>query len=181
MIRCFLEGLKPSVRAQMDTRSRDLDSWEEAVEKAVNAEAKALLQSASSNREMDQRCPQGNRPAYTTVAKLHASTRDLRDESSTSSAWHPQDEPPRSLHPHSSRSKSGETFEKGFRKEKKKQRRLDHEQARKDSTPDAGVHAPNVASTARKDLSHITCFNCNKKAHYATKCLEARKDSDAED
>ena len=43
MIRCFLEGLKPSVRAQMDTRGRDLSSWEEAVEKAVNAEAKAML------------------------------------------------------------------------------------------------------------------------------------------
>ena len=43
MIRCFLEGLKPSVRAQIDTQSRDLGSWEEAVEKTVNAEAKAML------------------------------------------------------------------------------------------------------------------------------------------
>ena len=63
MIRCFLEGLKPSVRAQMDTQSRDLDSWEEAVEKAVNAEAKAMLQSSASTRDIDSRCPRGNRPA----------------------------------------------------------------------------------------------------------------------
>ena len=62
-----------------------------------------------------------------------------------------------------------------------KQRRLDHEQARKDSTSDAGVYAPNVTSTACKDLSHITCFNCNKKSHYTTNCLEARKDNDVED
>ena len=43
MIRCFLKDLKPSVRAQMDALSRDLNSWEEAVEKAVNAEVKAML------------------------------------------------------------------------------------------------------------------------------------------
>ena len=127
MIRCFLEGLRPSIQAQLDTRGRELDSWEEAVEKAVNVEAKALLQLASSTRKMDQRCPQGNHPTYTTVAKLHASTQDLRDEFSASSAWHPQDKPPCSSHPHFSRSESGETFEKSFWKEKKKQRCLDHE------------------------------------------------------
>ena len=63
MIRYFQEGLRPSVRAQLDARGRDLDSWEEAVEKAVNAEAKALLQSSSSICDMDSRCPKGNRPA----------------------------------------------------------------------------------------------------------------------
>ena len=118
---------------------------------------------------MDQCCPQSNRPAYTTIAKFQASTRD------------PQDELPHSSHPHSSRSESGKTSEKGFQKEKKKQRRLDHEQAQKNSTLDAGVYAPNVASTACKDLSRITCFNCNKKGHYATKCPEPRKDSNAKD
>ena len=128
-----------------------------------------LLQSASSTRKMVQRYPRGNHPAYTTVAKFQASTRD------------PQDEPPRFSYPHSSRSKNSETSEKSFRKEKKKQRRLDHKQARKDSTSDAGVHTSNVTSMARKDLSHITCFNCNKKGHYATKCSELRKNSNTED
>ena len=63
MIRYFREGLRPSVQAQLDTRGRNHDSWEEAVEKAVNAEAKALLQSSASIRDMDSRCPRGNRPA----------------------------------------------------------------------------------------------------------------------
>ena len=53
MIRYFREGLKPSIRAQLDAQGRELDFWEEAIEKAVNAEAKTLLQSASSTREMD--------------------------------------------------------------------------------------------------------------------------------
>ena len=142
MIRYFREGLRPSIRAQLDARGRELDSWEEAIEKAIDAEAKASLQPPSILREMDQRCPRGNRLAYTTVAKFQASTRDPRNESSASSAWHPQDESPCSSHPHSLRSESGETSEKGFRKEKKKQRRLDHERARKDSTPAAGVYTP---------------------------------------
>ena len=36
----------------------------------------------------------------------------------------------------------------------------------------------NVASTAFKDMSHLTCFNSDKKGHYATKCPEPRKDRD---
>ena len=120
---------------------------------------------------MEKRCPRVNHPSHT-VAKFQASIRDPRDESSASSAWHPQDEPPRFSQPHSSRSESGKTSKKGFREEKKKQRHLDHEQVRKDSTPAAGVHASKVASIARKDLSHFTCFNSDKKDHYATNCPE---------
>ena len=45
----------------MDTRSRDLNFWEEAVEKAVNAKVKAMLQSFFITRDMDSRCPRGNR------------------------------------------------------------------------------------------------------------------------
>ena len=43
MIWYFQKGLKPSIRAQLDVRGRDLEFWEEAVEKTVNAEAKIML------------------------------------------------------------------------------------------------------------------------------------------
>ena len=52
------------------------------------------------------------------------------------------------------------------------------EKTRKDSTPAVGIHVPNVASTARKDLNHLTCFNSDKKGHYAIKCPKPRKDRD---
>lgn len=71
LIRFFREGLKPSIKAQMEQRGCELDSWEELVEKAVDAEATASLQPASFIREMDQRCQQGNRPAHTTAAWAH--------------------------------------------------------------------------------------------------------------
>ena len=59
MICYFQEGLKLSVRAKLDARGRDLNSWEEAVKKAVNAEAKAMLQSSLSTCDIDSKCFQG--------------------------------------------------------------------------------------------------------------------------
>lgn len=78
----FREGLKPSIKAQMEQRGRESDSWEELVEKAVVAEAKASLQPPSFIREMDQRCTRGSRPAHTTVAR-----------SQPTSNWDPRDKP----------------------------------------------------------------------------------------
>ena len=45
----------------MDARGRDIDFKKEAVKKAINAEAKALLQSFGNTRDIDSRYPQGNR------------------------------------------------------------------------------------------------------------------------
>lgn len=57
----------------MEQRGRELSSWDELVEKAIDAEAKASLQPSSIRREMDQRYPRGNRLVHTTVAKAQAS------------------------------------------------------------------------------------------------------------
>ncbi len=51
-----------------------LKSWEEVVEKAVDAEAKASLQPPSETEEIDSRCPKGYRPT-----KKDESSRDHRD------------------------------------------------------------------------------------------------------
>ena len=81
---------------------------------------------------MDQRYPQGNHPAHTTVAKSEPSaTQNPRDE--PSEKVQAQGEPPHSSRLHSSRSENGETSDKKAWKEKKKQRRLDHERARRAS------------------------------------------------
>ena len=65
LIRYFREDLRPSIQAQLDARGRDLDSWDEVVEKAVDAEAKASLQLPSRTREIDFRCPRDERPSKT--------------------------------------------------------------------------------------------------------------------
>ena len=127
---------------------------------------------------MDQRCPRGNCPAHTTAAKSQASTsfaRDPQTEPSTEKALAP-DKPP-----YYSRTKHGKSSDKKVRKEKKKkQRHRDAEQAGKDSTPATGINASSTTAgrtSHRKDLSLITCYNCNKKGHYAFQYTEPKKDS----
>ena len=61
MIQYFWKGLRLFIQAQVDARGWDLDSWEEAVEKAVNAEIKMLLQSSSSTHNIDSKSPWGNK------------------------------------------------------------------------------------------------------------------------
>ena len=56
LIRYFRKGLRPSIRAQLDARGRELDSWH-------NADVKTLLQLPSGTREIDAKCLRGYRPA----------------------------------------------------------------------------------------------------------------------
>ena len=64
---------------------RELDTWDELVKKTIDADAKARFQPPSFTCEMDQRCPRGNCPVHTIVAKSPAQgslTWDPREESS---------------------------------------------------------------------------------------------------
>ena len=45
-------------------------NFEEMVQKAVNAEAKAGLRSSTMVRELDARCPRGHRPSHNTFLKV---------------------------------------------------------------------------------------------------------------
>ena len=57
LIRYFCDGLRPSIGAQTDERGQDLDTWEKAIKKAIDAEAKAARQPESLMKEMDNCCP----------------------------------------------------------------------------------------------------------------------------
>ena len=54
MIRYFGEDLKLSIRAEMEQRGRELDSFEELVEKAKDVETKAALRPRAYARDTDQ-------------------------------------------------------------------------------------------------------------------------------
>ena len=43
LIRCFQEGLRSSIQAQMDSRHWELDSWNEVLNKAIEVKSKAAL------------------------------------------------------------------------------------------------------------------------------------------
>ena len=70
MVRYFDEGLKPSIKAEMDQDISHLVDYEELKVKRVRAKAKAGLQPNSYLQETDQQVPRGNRPAHITAHKV---------------------------------------------------------------------------------------------------------------
>ena len=159
MIRCFREGLRPSIQAQLDARGRDLDSWEEAVEKAVNAEAKASLQSPASTRDMDSRCPQGSRPAK-------------REEKDSGRKNKSTDSNPADTSSGKQSSSARQTSSANPKKD------LDHQQGPRrrggqghGRNPDSSAMGVNIVPTKEgRDMSQIECYNSHRKGHYSNKC-----------
>ena len=53
MLRYFWVGLKPSILAELENQDLELESFNQMIKKAIDAEAKLALQSRSSTKEMD--------------------------------------------------------------------------------------------------------------------------------
>ena len=70
MVRYFKEGLKPSIKAEMDQDATHLDNYKELVAKAVIAEAKAGLRPSSYVWEADLQVLQRSWPTHTTAHKV---------------------------------------------------------------------------------------------------------------
>ena len=62
-MRLFHNGLKPSIRTQAEQKSRWKDTWDQAIKKAITAEAKAALNLSLWVREIDTYCPRCHRSA----------------------------------------------------------------------------------------------------------------------
>ena len=70
MIFYFQEDLKPSIKVEIKKQDRESIDFEEMVQSAVNAEAKAGLRSSTMVRELDARCPRGHCPSHNTSSKV---------------------------------------------------------------------------------------------------------------
>lgn len=114
-----------------------------------------------------QCCLQGNHLTYPNIAKFQSLIQNPWDESSVFSALHLK------MSRHVPCNQSGKTPNKKTWKKKEKYRR--QKQTQKNPTITVGIYASNVASTACKDLSHVTYFNSGKKGHYGTKCPKLKK------
>ena len=53
ILRYFWESLKPSILAELEHRDLELESFDQMVKKAIDAEAKSALCPRSSTKEMD--------------------------------------------------------------------------------------------------------------------------------
>ena len=76
MIWYFRKVLRLSVIVEMEQRGRELDSFEELVEKVVDAEAKAALRPCSYARKTDQHCL---RDSWPSVAKANTQGQPMKD------------------------------------------------------------------------------------------------------
>ena len=147
-IQIFQDWFKPLIAAQMEQCGREKDTWEELVEKAIEAEAKVSLLLSLFIQDIDQRYLQGNRPTTLTKSQT-SSTRDPQEKPSKK-AQNPEPS-------HSPRLENSETFNPKAREEKKKKNR--RKQARKNSgsTLATTVNFTEAIRGARKVMSEISC------------------------
>ena len=109
MICYFREGLKPSIKVEMEQQNRESMDFEEMVQRAVNAEFKAGLISSTMVRDSDIRYLRGHRPSNNTAAKVQ--TQGTKDS-------HPEEPKIKKTRPAPSRAEASEPSEQ-VRKEKK--------------------------------------------------------------
>ena len=169
MICYFWKGLKPSIKVEMEQQDRALTSFEEMVQRAVNAEAKAGLRSSIMVRNADSRCPRGHRPSQNTFTKVQtqgSTAKESKPEESRPKESKPADgktpAPPRTDEP-------GKTSRQDKKKEYLKKKR-----DRKNSTPATGDNAIE-GEKKRNDQSDGKCYNCQKKGHFARNYPELPK------
>ena len=134
------DGLKPFIQAQMDERGRDLETWEEVIKKAIDAEAKAARQPQSLMKEMDNCCLWGYRPTKTDEL---AREPKIIDKNSS----RPQESKAQALQ----RSENADTSKDKAQKDRKKRERQDKrdrqhwEQGEEDFPPATGVNITNTS------------------------------------
>ena len=160
----------------MDQDNSQLIDYEELVAKAVRAEAKAGLRPSSYVRETDLSCLRGNRPAHTTAHKVQTqgAGKDHRGDDSKASKGSAST-------PASASIQDSEPSDKAKKDKKKNWRgKRDFREPKDSTTPAFGVNAAEVGRGGqrrknKKDISGVTCYNCNKKGHFLNKCPETPK------
>ena len=169
MIRYFREGLKPSIKVEMEQQDRASTSFEEMMQRAVNAEAKAGLRSSIMVWDTDSRCSRGHRLSQNTSIKMQT-------QDSTAKESKPEESRPKDLKP-----ADGKTLapprtnksEKTFYQDKKKEY-FKKKWDQKNSTPATRDNAIE-GEKKRNNRGNKKYYNCQKKGHFARNSSEPSK------
>ena len=114
MICYFWKGLKPFIKIEMEYQNRETMDFEEMMQRAVNAEAKAGLKSSTMDQNSDVHWPRGHRPSHNTSSKVQTQSFSYKDSASSK-------EPKlKDLKPALLRDNAAKLAKKEDRKEKKK-------------------------------------------------------------
>ena len=169
MICYFWEGLKPSIKVEIEQQDRALTSFEEMVQRAVNAEAKIGLRSSIMVRDADSRYLRGHRPSRNTSTKVQT-------QSSIVKKSKPEESRPKDSKPANGKTPAPPRNDepgKISRQDKKKEY-LKKKWDWKNSTPATRDNAIE-GEKKRNDRGDGKCYNCQKKGHFARNCPEPPK------
>ena len=141
----------------MNNQGRDLDLWEEVIEKAVNAEAKASLQPLSKIREINFRYPKGN--------KLLAK----KDKNNTNQENRDGDK---------NKAKSHNPLSANSQSQIQVSKKDKYYGSCQGSLLAIGVNATEMAkkdNDKAKNLSYFEFYTCKQNEHYINKCSKNPK------
>ena len=178
MICYFREGFKPSIKVEIKQQNRESIDFEEMLQRAANAEAKAGLRSSTMVRKSDARCPRGHRPSHNTSLKVQiqeTTAKELHTEESrpkeAMQANGKAPAPPRSEFTEPRKTSCIDKRREYFKKNKKKRDRKNNTSATGDN-----VNANEVGKKKKRDdQGDGRCYNCQKKGHFSRNCLEPPK------
>ena len=171
MICYFREGLKPSIKVEMEQQDRESMDFKEMVQRAVNAESKAGLRSSAMVRDSDICYPQGHRLSNSTASKVQTQGITAKDS---------QQEKPEVKEVKPTLSRAAEASKPSEQACKEKKGKIHPERwDKKEQTPASTANATEVQQKKKKknrdrDVSEVTCYNCNKKGHYPNTCIELK-------
>ena len=163
MIKYFWEGLRPFIRAQLDIKDKDLDLWNEVVDKTVDAEAKTSLQTLSGTKKIVSQCLQGQQP----TKKDDKGSRDFE-----------KNKPSQNLIANTSSSSSGTQFSLAQLIKKDQNncfcwvKLCCQGQSQDQNIPTIDINATAIRKNKnkdKKDLANIKYYNYKQKDHYTNK------------
>ena len=151
--------------------------FEEMVQKAVNAEVKVGLRSSAIVRDSDIHYPQGHRPFNSIVSKMQTqrtSVKELRLEESRPK----EAKPVKGKVSTPLRTNAAEFSEQNKKDKKGKKQRFREKKKRSEDTLATGNNAIDASKKKNKnrdcDTRGVTCYNCNKKGHFANICTKPK-------
>ena len=167
MICYFREGLKPFIKVKMEQQDRESVNFEEMVQRAVNAEAKAGLRSTTMVRDSDIHCLQGHRSSNNITLKVQTQGTAAKDSSCPKEL---KTKDPKSVPPRDNPAEPAKKEDKQKRFKRWRERTRESKE-----TPATGDNTVDTAKKKKKrDTSKVTCFNCDKKGHYASNCTKPK-------